>query len=84
MSWPAFERLQRQLFDRVINRFKKADCGIGVEFEEALEIAERVQFGIVTDENFDAIHAAAAWRRLRGASAAKWPGLYFFNGLRNE
>ena len=84
MSQSAFERLQRQIFHGVIHGFKKAARGVGIVFEDVLEITERVQLGIMPDEDFDRIHAGVARRRLREASAAKWPGLYFFNGLRNE
>ena len=75
LSQPAFQRLQRQLFDRAINRFQKATSSFRVVFADVLEITERVQFGIVTDEDFDLVQAARA---------AKWPGLNFFSGLRSE
>ena len=84
MAQPAFERLQRQIFHGVIHGFKKAARGVGIVLEEVLEVTECVQLGIVTNEDFNRLHAAVARRRLREASAAKWPGLYLFNGLRNE
>jgi len=84
MSESAFKRLQRQILHRAIHGFKKAKGGVRIVFEDVLEITERVQLGIVTDEDFHHLHAAVARRRLRDPSAAKWPGLYFFNGLRNE
>ena len=84
MSQPAFEWLQRQVFHGVIHGFKKAERGVRIVFEDVLEIAERVQLGIVTDEDFHRLHAADARWRLRETNAAKWPGLCFFNGLRNE
>jgi len=71
MSESAFERLQRQVFHSVVNGFKKAERGVRIAFEEVLEITERVQLGIVTDEDFNRLHAAVARRRLREASAAK-------------
>lgn len=84
MSQPAFERVQRQILYGRIHGFKKAERGVRIVFEDALEITERVQLGIVPDEDFNPVHAAIARRRLREASAAKWPGLYFLSGLRNE
>ena len=84
MSQSAFERLQRQIFHGMIHGFKKAERGVWIVFKHALEITERVQLGIVTDEDFNRFHAAVTRRRWRETSAAKWPGLYFFNGLRNE
>ena len=44
---------------------------VRIVFEDVLEITERVQLGIVTDEDFNRLHAAVARRRLREASAAK-------------
>ena len=84
MSQSAFERLQRQILHGMIHGFQKAARGVRIVFEDVLEIAERVQLGIVTDEDFHRLHAAGMRRRLRETNAAKWPGLYFFNGLRNE
>lgn len=84
MSQSAFERLQRQIFHRMIHGRKKAERGVRIVFGDVLEITERVQLGIVSDEDFHRLHAAGVRRRRREASAAKWPGLYFFNGLRNE
>jgi hypothetical protein len=48
--------------------------GLGGELFQ-LWVAEGVQFGIVANEDFNSVQAARA---------AKWPGLYFFNGLRSE
>ncbi len=74
-SQPAFQWLQRQIFNRAINRFEKIKRGFRIVFADVLKLAERIQFGGVTDKNFNLVQAARA---------AKWPGLYFFNGLRSE
>jgi hypothetical protein len=74
-SQPAFQWLQRQIFNRAINRFEKMKRGFRIGFTDVLEVAEGVQFSVVTDEDFNLVQAARA---------AKWPRLYFFNGLRSE
>ncbi len=81
---PALERLRHEFLNRQVNRFQKSGGGGGIVFQDSLEATERVQFGVVTDKNFNPVHAAGTRRPLRVASAAKWPGLYFFNGLRSE
>ena len=83
-SQPAFERLQRESLNRQVNRLQKTGCGGGVVFQDALEVTVGVQLGVVPDKNFHPVHAARARRPLRVASAAKWPRLYFFSGLRSE
>src|SRR6266702_2259050 len=57
---PALQRLARQVFNRTVNRLEKAQRGFGIAFVEVLEIAERVQFGGMTDENFNPVQAARA------------------------
>ena len=57
---PPFERLQRQALNRPVNRLKKPARGGGVVVIDVLEVAERIQFGGVADEDSGAIHAARA------------------------
>ena len=54
---------------------EKTQGSIGIVFVNVLKIAEGIQFGVVTNEDFNF---------LQDASAAKWPGLYRFKGLRSE
>jgi hypothetical protein len=46
---PAFQRLPRQIFHRAVNCLEKATRRFGIVFADILEVAERVQFGGVTD-----------------------------------
>jgi hypothetical protein len=51
----ALQRLSGESFHSAVNRREEADGGIGISFVQVLEVAERVQFGIVPDEDFHAV-----------------------------
>ncbi len=53
---PADERMFAERCDGTVNCLKEAECCFGIVLVDALEIAECIQLGIVTDKDFNAAH----------------------------
>ncbi len=84
VSQPSLEWVLSQPLDSLVNRRKKSKGGIGITLPKILEVGERIQLGVMTDENLGWVHLAEDRRPLRSAKAAKWPSLYRLSGLRKE
>lgn len=84
-EWPrsSFPWLLNKASNGFVNRFQESSRGIRVAYVNLLEVAERIQFGVMPYKEFQTTQGHG--RRAEGAaSAAKWPGRYFFMGLRRE